>query len=285
MFIPIAKASVMRFSAARLKPSRWFGGFAIALTLALTFAGASSALAQTLLIYQANPTPGAGLPSLDDQPYEALQRLTTAVADQSIAAANAVGIKAQADIAVVPGGYKLRSDPSIVMRTKLEPRQATLLAAALGYVYRQESVLVLDLDAVDADQFFVRIHFDTTLTGALADAFFHHAATIAPALGEGYTAFDNDLLFINLRDDAGKPYGGLGDEAFKAALIKAVASFTPAKGKIVKSGLVEARLVGNDWQALPNGGTYRTLLPIDTLPALDAIAGKIGVAVGATRQK
>jgi hypothetical protein len=253
---------------------------AAALTLALFFAGIGAALAQTLLIYQANPAPGTNLPSLDALPYDAVQDLTQSVAGQGTQIARAVGFSGETGIEVVPGGYRLRSDPSIVMRVKAEPRQATLLAAALGYVYRQDSVLVLDLAALDADQFYVRIGFaDANLNGALADAFFRHAAQVDPALGAGYTAFDNELVFINLRDDAGRPYGGLDDEAFKAALAKAAANFSGARASIVKTGLVEARLVGNDWQALPDGGTYRTLLPLDALPALDAIEARIGGAV------
>ncbi len=259
---------------------RWCA--ALALSVALAFGLGSSAVAQTLLIYQANPAPGSGAPSLDHLPYDAVQHLTMAVAGQGQVIARAVGFAGHADIEVVPGGYKLRSDPSIVMRVTAAPRQATLLAAALGYVYRQESVLVLDFGAIDADQFFVRVHFaDTALTGALADAFFHHAAAVDPGLGGGYTAFDNDMLFINLRDDAGKPYGGLNDDAFEAALSKAVATFAAAKSVIVKTGLVEARFVANDWQASPTGGEYRTLLLLDTLPALAAIQAEIATQVKA----
>jgi len=259
---------------------RAIGPAAWALALALVFANLGQALAQTLLIYQANPAAGTGLPTLDALSYDALQSLTQSVAGQGTQIAHAVGFAGPTDIEVVPGGYKLRSDPSIVMQVTAEPRQATLLAAALGYAYRQESVLVLDLGAADADQFYVRIAFaGVNLDGALADAFFRHAAAIDPALGGGYTAFGQELVFINLRDEVGRPYGGLDDDAFKAALAKAAASFTGAKARIARTGLVEARLVGNDWQALPDGGTYRTLLPRDALPALDAIEARIGGAV------
>jgi hypothetical protein len=255
-------------------------GLAALLLLLFALLLGQPALAQTLLVYQANPASGAGLPSLDGLPYDRLQALTQSVAQQGSAIARAVDFAGDATIEVVPGGYKLRSDPSIVMRVQAEPRQATLLAAALGYAYRQDSVLVLDMAAADADQFYVRVAFPgTPLTGALADAFFHFAAGVDPGLGEGYTAFGQELVFINLRDDAGEPYSKLDDGAFKAALGKAAARFTGAKAVVAGSGKVEARLVGNDWKGLPDGGTYRTLLSPDTLPALDRIAAEIAAAV------
>ena len=111
------------------------------------------------------------------------------------------------------------------------------------------------------------------INGVLADAFFHFAAQLDPGLGQGYTAFDQDMVFINLRDDAGEPYSRLDDGAFKAALGKAAARFTGAKAVVAGSGKVEARLVGNDWKGLPDGGTYRTLPSGGTQSSLVPVAG------------
>lgn len=268
----------MRFSAsARRRGLGVCGRLALLAIAWLAIWGAGApAWAETLLVYQANPAPGTGRPSLDALSYDRLQALTQSVAQQGSEIAKAVGFAGATSIEVVPGGYRLRSDPSIVMRVEAEPRQATLLAAALGYAYRQESVLVLDMTAADADQFFVRVAFPgTMLTGALADSFFHFAAQVDPGLGQGYTAFDQELVFINLRDDAGEPYSKLDDGAFKAALAAAVSRFPDSRAAIAGSGQVEARLVGNDWKGLPDGGTYRTLLPMDAMPGLDAIAAEI----------
>jgi hypothetical protein len=258
--------------------TRWL--IRLAIVLCLTGAVALGVQAQTLLLYQANPAPGSGVPVLDGLSYAQIEQVTAQVAGQDRAVARAVGFDGKLSTALVPGGYKLRTDPSLVTAIEGQPRQATLLAAAFGYVFHQESVLVLDLDAKEADQFFVRLHFaDTALSGPLADAFFQHAAIISPGLGEGYTAFDNDMLFINLRDDVGKPYGGLDDKAFLAALSKAAASFPGVAVSVVKTGRVDARFVANDWRSSPQGGEYRTLLPVETLPALDLIQGQIATVV------
>lgn len=251
---------------------RWLAPLALVLSLAL----GHSALAQTLLLYQANPAPGSPSPSLDGLDYDALEKLTTQLAGEDKAIAAAVGFTGRLETTVVPGGYKLRSDPSLVTAIETRSSQATLLGAAFGYVFRQRSVLVVDLGAADGDQFFVRVQFyEIPLSGGLADAFFRHAAKTHPALGEGYTAFDNSMLFINLRDEGGKPYGGLDDDAFLAALTKAVASFTAARTGIVAKGKIEARFVGNDWQSSPQGGEYRILLPAETLAELHAIQNRI----------
>jgi hypothetical protein len=251
-----------------------------ALVLAVALVLGQGALAQTLLLYQANPAPGSGSPPLDALDYGALETLTRRVAGEDKNIATAVGFTGRLETAIVPGGYKLRSDPSLVTAIETRSSQATLLAAAFGYAFRQRSVLVIDLGASDGDQFFVRIQFlGVPLAGPLADEFFRHAAKVHPALGEGYTAFGNDMLFINLRDDAGKPYGGLDNDAFLAALTKAVASFRAAKVSIVKTGLIEARFVGSDWQASPQGGEYRILLPAEVLATLDVIQARIAGAV------
>ncbi len=267
--MPIATAWGTRFfvkNPKRLAP--------LIVTLGLIFGG--SAWAQTLLLYQANPAAGTGLPSLAKLDYEALEKLTGQVAGEDRTIAAAVGFTGKLETALVPGGYKLRSDPSLVTAIATRSSQATLLAAAFGYVFRQDSVLVVDLGASDGDQFFARVRFhEIPLSGGLAEAFFQHAAKVDPALGEGYTAFDNTMLFINLRDDTGKSYGGLDNDAFLAALNKAVTSFTAAKVSLFQTGKIEARFVGNDWRASPQGGEYRILLPAETLPALDAIQARI----------
>jgi len=260
-----------------IRNKRWLVPLAFVLALAL----GQSALAQTLLLYQANPAPGSPSPSLNALDYDALEKLTyqVAVEDKTIAAA--VGFTGKLETTVVPGGYKLRSDPSLVTAIETRSSQATLLGAAFGYVFRQRSVLVVDLGASDGDQFFARVQFHgIPLSGPLADEFFRHAAKVSPALGEGYTAFDNSMLFINLRDESGKPYGGLDDDAFLQALTKAVASFTTARTSIAAKGKIEARFVGNDWQSSPQGGEYRILLPAETLPALDAIQARIAERIG-----
>lgn len=163
---------------------------------------------------------------------------------------------------LAPGGFLLETNPSMQTRvvvSDLDEGAATAdrLAAALGYTMYQWSVLVTDFSAVDGDTGYLIVRFsETTLTPDLAQEFFVHAASVDSGLGGGYMAYENDMIFLNVRDDTGVPYSGLDDETFVAGLEQAAGSFTPAEVVVLESGLVDARFVGNDWDSAAAGEEY-----------------------------
>jgi hypothetical protein len=162
---------------------------------------------------------------------------------------------------LTPGGYLLRTNASLQSRVALDRRRADRLAAALGYVFRQSSVLVSDLYDRRGNTGYAVIRFaGGPITASRAHAFFEHAAQVSKGLGGGYTAFGSEMIFLNVRDGAGKPYSELEDRAFAAALRQSAASFKEAPARLVAAGRAQARFVGNSWREKPNGEDYVMLL-------------------------
>ncbi|MEM9490706.1 MAG: hypothetical protein AAGC55_16280, partial [Myxococcota bacterium] len=128
---------------------------------------------------------------------------------------------------ITPGGFLLETNPSMQTRLLFTGDRAAAdghadrLAAALGYVMYQWSVLIADFAADDGATGYATVQFSDALTPELAQQFFAHAATVDDGLGGGYTAFDNDMIFLNLRDSSGAPFSGLDDESFITALEQA----------------------------------------------------------------
>jgi hypothetical protein len=176
---------------------------------------------------------------------------------------------------MTPGGYLARTNASLQSRTRLDVARADRLAAALGFVFRQSSVLISDLADRSGDTGFATLRFPRdTLDPSLAHRFFLHAAGIHRGLGGGYTAFGDDMIFLNLRDEAGKPYSGLDDQAFIAHLGKAAAQFPSVRPRVAARGSAAARLVGNSWRQMPDGAGYIGILggsEASELPALRAL--------------
>lgn len=165
----------------------------------------------------------------------------------------------KAETALTFGGYLLRTNPSLLMEVEAGAEEAARLAAMTGYVFRQESVLVWRLKGDEACTGAVRISFpDVTLTSALAQRFFETAASRHAGLGGGYTAFGNEMIFLNLSGEEGA-YSGLDDAAFAAALDGAAKSFTPA-AKAERQDCAEAALISNDWQEEREGHAYLRLI-------------------------
>lgn len=158
---------------------------------------------------------------------------------------------------VMPGGYLLETNASLQSSFEVDDKTADLFAAALGYVFRQWSVLVTDFaPAGDGNTAYGVVTFDHAVTGPEADAFFKHAASVNKALGQGYTAFDDEMFFLNIADSQGKPYSGVDDKAFLADLGKAAESFAAQKVKMTGSGRADARFIENDWKGSPEGEDY-----------------------------
>jgi len=232
---------------------------------------AASAQPVQLLSYEAIPSAQIALPKAKDAPYAQKQAVAQAVADQLVPAIlRAAGIDSgSARTQVYPGGYEVRTDPALQTRVATAPEQADRLAAALGYVLRQGSVLVSDLAAKDGDQFQVTLRFPNRSLGAeRAQAFFAKAAQLDKGLGGGYSALGDAMVFINLRGADGKPFGGLDDDRFLALMKQACEGFTDCA--VDGSGKIRAKLVGNDWKTAPNGEAYAKLVP-DAVPELNRL--------------
>lgn len=168
------------------------------------------------------------------------------------------------------GGYEGVSSPSLEIRASVSPEAADSLAAALGLVAFQWSVLVTHVGAeIRPTTGWGAARFDSPPQPELAQAFFLHAAATHPALGLGYSRFGNDMIFLNLRDDQGNPTSGLEDAAYVDALRVASRSFEGAEVKLQRGRPLEAHLVGNRWSdEAPAGDDYLSLLPDSAEPIL-----------------
>ncbi|WEK49416.1 MAG: hypothetical protein P0Y66_17005 [Candidatus Kaistia colombiensis] len=254
-----------------------FGKAALGAAFVVMAATAAQAVEPVLISYEAAPSAGFELPKLGQASYAvrsafALQALSDIV--PKIAAA--AGVDASKMVSeVTPGGYLLRTNASLQTMVDLDDEAADRFAAALGYVFRQESVLVSRLDDPAGTTDFVTVSFPRDkLDSAVAQAFFEKAASVEKGLGGGYTAFGDDQIFLNVTDGDGKPYSGLDHEAFLAGLLKAATEFQPVTPKVTNNGKAVARFVGNDWQAQPAGEAYAARLGgagSDAVKKLDAI--------------
>jgi len=159
---------------------------------------------------------------------------------------------------VTPGGYLLETNASLQSSFEADDATADRFAAAVGYVFRQWSVLVTDFTpAGEGDTGYAVVTFaDHPPGGDEAQDFFEHAASVNEGLGGGYTAFGRDLFFLNVTDEEGNPYSGLDDETFVADLARAAESYAGQEAAVSRSGRADARFIGNDWEASPNGEDY-----------------------------
>jgi len=182
----------------------------------------------------------------------------------------------------MPGGYKQATFPTFQSSFDADEAVAKRFASAVGYVFRQWSVLVTDFTPNGAgNSAYGVVTFDHALSGAEAKAFFDHAATVNPALGQGFSAFDEEMFFLNLTDSTGKPYGGDSDEKFLADLGKAAESYTAAAAKLTTTGRADAEFIQNDWQKAPDGEDYASTLGEALTARLKCVrAGQEGVALG-----
>jgi hypothetical protein len=235
----------------------------------------------TYVAWQAIPGTDTGWPDIARLNYAQRQAISEGLQRDilpGVLRALAIG-EAATRTEIVPGGYRLRTDPSFV--TRFAPEQeahALLFAAAIGYVLRQDSVLIFAIDQ-RGDSLTVRVRLtETCLTPQTAQRFFERAAAVAQGLGGGYTAFGCEMLFINLRDGKGAPYSGMDDVRFATALQRATAGFSPTA---VVAGEFRTRTVlfGSDWPGNGAGRLYVDRMrdvPLDAIVALDLLAFRFG---------
>ena len=173
---------------------------------------------------------------------------------------------------VMPGGYKLETNASVQSSMEVDNETADRFAAALGYTFRQWSVLITDFaPSGDGDTAYGVITFAHVIAAPDADAFFKHAAGINPALGEGFTAFDEEMFFLNVTDAEGKPYSGVDDKTFLADLARAAETFTDEKVEMTGAGRADARFIENDWKSSPDGEDYGKRLGADLTEKLKVL--------------
>jgi len=228
--------------------------------------------ARFVVAYEAIPSADLALPAPRAAGYAAKERLARLVAvglTPSVVAA--VGLDpGRVFTRIAPGGYLGETAPALFSTLHAAPADADRLAAALGYVLRQDSVLVADLDGDGAYQVSIRFAY-RALTPATAQAFFRRAMQVHPGLGGGYMALDDRMVFLNLRGPDGRPYSGLADWPFREMLGIAASRFDGAR--LGSSGQAAARLIANDWKRAPNGSEYAGRLAGATA-ALDALAAR-----------
>ncbi len=245
--------------------------------LAATMVAAGSAAAQEqlhLLSYEAIPSAQMTL-DLDGATYAQRAELTAAVRDAlSPQIFTAVGVDPDTiDTDLTPGGFLLQTNASLQARGAFSEVEAARLAAAIGYVFRQWSVLVSRLDDLGGDTGYVVVGFaEDALTPELAQGFFEAAAAVHPGLGGGYTAFGDEMIFLNVRDAEHQPFSDLEDMMFAAGLGEAAGRFAEAPARVIGAGYAAAIFVGNDWDAAPGGEDYANALNDPELVAeLDAL--------------
>lgn len=221
-----------------------------------------------LLAYEAGlssdvapPPPGQSYADRETTARIVAQRITPAVFA-------ALGLDARRSFTrVSPGGYLGQTNPSILTTLPTTAAHAERLAAAVGLVLRQDSVLVVDFDGEGA--FHVNVEFGyRSLTPQVAQAFFQRAMLVDTGLGGGFFSIDDRMVFLNLRGADGKPYSRLSDWPFLERLKIAVERFPGAR--IGDRGQVGAKLVANNWKTAVNGEDYGRTID-DTLPALVAL--------------
>jgi hypothetical protein len=216
-----------------------------------------------LFSYEAIPSAQVDLPGLDRANYAQRAEVATAALDVLVPEIlTLMGIDpGKAVTEVTPGGYLMKTSASLQTRVSLPEGGADRLAAALGYVFRQYSVMVSRLGKPSGDTGYVAVAFRPgVLDAALAHRFFEAAAAREEGLGGGYTVFGDTMYFLNVRDSDGQPYSGLDDADFAAALKAAAAGFAAQGVMAVSVGTADARFVGNDWDRQPMGGAYVELL-------------------------
>jgi hypothetical protein len=226
-----------------------------------------------LLSYEAIPSAQVELPGLDRATYGQRAELTRESARVLVPEILTVmGVHpGKARTEVTPGGYLLRTNASLQTKASLDGAQARRLAAALGYVFRQYSVLASDFGRGDGGTAYVAVSFPSgTLDAARAQRFFEAAAGRDEGLAGGYTALGDTMYFLNVRDSSGAPYSRLTDEAFAGLLGEAAAEFGEG-ASFAGSGQAEALFVGNEWAEDRDGEGYLAQLGGPGAPELDRL--------------
>ena len=170
-----------------------------------------------------------------------------------------------------PGGYRDALSPAIQSEAKLTEAQARRLAAALGYVFVQWSVLIADYGAENGTVSYFTLRYPRgALTVARADAAFASLRRILASDKLGFSTFGERMIFLNLET-------GIGDQAYLTGLKRLHMAGVPLAVSIDGPGKAVAHFVGNDWDKARGGETYEAIVGAerkDTIAALRWIRAK-----------
>jgi len=134
------------------------------------------------------------------------------------------------------GGFLGAQSPSIETRVPMPDFGIDTLAAAIGLVFRQDSVLVTRIEGYGAyiqnPTAFAAVTFldQKEITDGTAKRLWDHIMRVDPRLNGGYALQGNKILFFNLQDIEAKalrkqPLSKMTDEVFNAAIKAAIATY------------------------------------------------------------
>ncbi|ACY13806.1 hypothetical protein [Haliangium ochraceum] len=249
--------------------------------------------AQLQLSYEAIPGLGVALDqgTIDTSPssYAERDEFTREIFDDLIpevmAAVDIDIVTTESELA--PGGFLFETNPAMQTRIDADAdADAERLAAALGYVMYQWSVLITDFDDDQGATGYVVVRFtEAALTAERAQAFFLHASEVDVGLGGGYSAFGDDMIFLNVLDSEGTPFSGLNDDEFQSGLEQAASTFADTSVNVVEVGTAAARFVENDWDMDPDGAGYLSRLNGVDMEALEQLQGDFEARIATAAER
>lgn len=208
-----------------------------------------------LVAYEVLPLERKDLPGLVRATYQQREEVTREAAERLVPKALRVfGSDLRLEwTRIGPGGHAGEINPAVYTSISATRVQAEKVAAALGYVMRQSSVLVADLQDDKGNIAMVEISFSDAGLTPLRAAGFLRAANLTLASNElGFSAIDDRMIFLNIGT-------GIDDEAFHAGLAKTATTFPPPPAvSAVKRAT--ATFVTNNWSRSPDGEEYAARL-------------------------
>jgi hypothetical protein len=151
---------------------------------------------------------------------------------------------------VQAGGYGNEVNPSIHSVVQTTEAEARRLSAALGFVFRQDAVLMYDLAAETGDLKQVTVRFARrSMTPAIATRYFELARRELKSDKLGFSTTLSRMIFINLNT-------GIADDALAAGLTRAAAAWPEMNIKVEPPKALRALLIENDWGKEKAGESY-----------------------------
>jgi len=208
--------------------------------------------------FEVVPSAQIQVPPRDRYGYAERERLAARIRTELVPAIlRAANADPDARTQLGPGGYLGEINPSIQCHLAISDEHAQIVGAALGWVFRQKSVLVADLrDRIEGRNGYVIVDLGPgTLHPDRADAFYAHAVRVEPRIRGGFTAMNDDMLFINMTSDVDR----MTDAEFESALGRAAASFE-SFAQVLETGIADARFISDNWADHPDGQGYEVKL-------------------------
>ncbi len=164
-----------------------------------------------------------------------------------------------------PGGYKDAVNPAIQSDFPAAKSGARRLAAGLGFVFEQWSVLMSDLSPEKGETNYVSVTVTRgALTPARAELYFAHARWELSSNKLGFGSFGNRMIFLNIGT-------GIGDAEFLAGLKRAAAAQPALPLQVSGPHPARAVFVENDWPKAKDGEDYRRVFDAGAPKAVEAL--------------